>query len=553
MSERNPSVSPSRHLRRPSVSGTTGGYRRRSSIPNILSVPEDPYPLAPSRGGSALASLLQAHRNRSSASLQLPGQQSSGGGGSRYGSISGPPASVGGGGGLEAGLGGAGPERFRGSFSFAAGAGGSSPPRAEVGGRGRRASSSPEHLSKQQSQPPDAADCGPGPMGSSVVPGGGGILAAPRDHDAVLRRAAASDDVRSDVPPEPRHVEDRRVAALLRGKNMRSMRLIGHANPRYRWERYWKTDEELAKIRKRAVREYYERTNMLIRQYLYIDRLLDSSLPHDLLNEYEYNDHLQRMQTSPAQAPAPPGTVLEIPATIAEEPHTGTASPAQGFENRAGVSASEPALPGSSQGSTTMLRRVKRTPKDIYRPAETRPLLSSSDDTDEEPEDAGGVVRRTENGTSGSKQNGDHADGRVAADVVHDPEDGRKLDDIPLLSDEDDDLDAGAPIVTVAIYVNLAANVVLLVAKLIVVLSVPSMSVLASLVDAVLDFLSTAIVWTTTWLIAHHDQYRYPVGRRRLEPIGVLVFSVVMITSFTQVALECIQRLFSGDHSVIEL
>ena len=77
---------------------------------------------------------------------------------------------------------------------------------------------------------------------------------------------------------------------------------------------------------------------------------------------------------------------------------------------------------------------------------------------------------------------------------------------------------------------------------------------LASLVDAALDFLSTAIVWTTTKLIARQDQYAYPVGRRRLEPVGVLVFSIIMITSFFQVALECLQRLStSGDHTIVEL
>lgn len=76
---------------------------------------------------------------------------------------------------------------------------------------------------------------------------------------------------------------------------------------------------------------------------------------------------------------------------------------------------------------------------------------------------------------------------------------------------------------------------------------------LASLVDAMLDFLSTVIVWVTTWLIRKQDQYRYPVGRRRLEPLGVLVFSVIMITSFVQVALEAIQRLASTDREIIQL
>lgn len=40
---------------------------------------------------------------------------------------------------------------------------------------------------------------------------------------------------------------------------------------------------------------------------------------------------------------------------------------------------------------------------------------------------------------------------------------------------------------------------------------------------------------------------------RRLEPLGVLVFSVIMITSFVQVALEAVQRLASPDRQIVEL
>jgi Co/Zn/Cd efflux system component len=39
----------------------------------------------------------------------------------------------------------------------------------------------------------------------------------------------------------------------------------------------------------------------------------------------------------------------------------------------------------------------------------------------------------------------------------------------------------------------------------------------------------------------------------RLEPLGVLVFSVIMITSFVQVALEAIQRLASPNREIVEL
>jgi len=154
--------------------------------------------------------------------------------------------------------------------------------------------------------------------------------------------------------------------------------------------------------------------------------------------------------------------------------------------------------------------KVKRTPKALYKvPDEDTPLLG----------DAG--------------------------------EDGPKVPESENPGDER--LDSDSPIVTVAIYINLAANAVLLAGKIAVIVLTSSLSVLASLVDAALDFLSTAIVWTTTKIISRQDRDRYPVGRRRLEPIGVLVFSVIMITSFFQVFLQCINRLSSGDPYIVQL
>lgn len=207
-------------------------------------------------------------------------------------------------------------------------------------------------------------------------------------------------------------------------------------------------------------RRYYERTNNLVQQYIYIDRLLDSSLPHDLLNEY--ND------TPSGAGPSSTGLQdLEVPATITEEP---TNSPPNGISKN------------HSFGSIT--KKVKRTPRDLYKVvSEDTPLLTAAVEDDEEEHD-------------GPK-----------------PE-------IPGM--EDDSVESGDRIVQVAIYVNLVANAVLLAGKIAVIVLTSSLSVLASLVDAALDFLSTAIVWTTTKLIERQDQYKYPVGRRRLEPIGLL-------------------------------
>jgi hypothetical protein len=56
-----------------------------------------------------------------------------------------------------------------------------------------------------------------------------------------------SKDTESD---EFRLSEERRMSLVLMGPQMRSQRLIGNSNPRYRWERYWKTEEELKTMKK---------------------------------------------------------------------------------------------------------------------------------------------------------------------------------------------------------------------------------------------------------------------------------------------------------------
>lgn len=94
--------------------------------------------------------------------------------------------------------------------------------------------------------------------------------------------------------------------------------------------------------------------------------------------------------------------------------------------------------------------------------------------------------------------------------------------------------------------VNLMINILLLAGKGIAVLSSNSVSLIASLVDSALDLLSTVIIFATSKAISyrsHATMYKYPVGKRRLEPLGVVVFAVLMIASFCQVLVESISRL----------
>lgn len=105
--------------------------------------------------------------------------------------------------------------------------------------------------------------------------------------------------------------------------------------------------------------------------------------------------------------------------------------------------------------------------------------------------------------------------------------------------------DSTSNIVMYAIYFNFLLNVVLLLGKVLVVYLSNSLSLIASLVDSALDFLSTMIIFVANRYAVKKSR-RFPVGRKQLEPIGVLIFSIVIILSFAQVLIESIKQLFNS-------
>ena len=69
--------------------------------------------------------------------------------------------------------------------------------------------------------------------------------ATPDDDEPGHRRLSQDGDIE-----DFRRSDERRLSAVLNGPQMRTQRLIGNSNPRYRWERYWKAQEELKTMRK---------------------------------------------------------------------------------------------------------------------------------------------------------------------------------------------------------------------------------------------------------------------------------------------------------------
>ncbi|KAJ5146574.1 Cation efflux protein [Penicillium bovifimosum] len=232
-----------------------------------------------------------------------------------------------------------------------------------------------------------------------------------------------------------------------------------------------------ANARPPSLRKYHERNNGLISQYLYIDRLLDSSLPHNLIEEY---NEFRTPKLTPDGTHQPSSVAMDEAEPLEANPRGG---------------------------------RIKRTAHNLYRiPDETTPLFHSSEGVD---------------GPSG----------RIP-----------DLESPGAMPPGDEDR-----VINLAIRINFIANVTLLASKIAIMAMTSSMSMLAGLVDGVLDFLSTVIIWVTTIMIRREDRNRYPISRRRLEPISVLIFSVIMVTSFFQVALSSMKQLIADDHRVVEL
>jgi len=97
------------------------------------------------------------------------------------------------------------------------------------------------------------------------------------------------------------------------------------------------------------------------------------------------------------------------------------------------------------------------------------------------------------------------------------------------------------------IYISFAANVLLTVAKVIVLVWSGSIAILASLLDSILDLVSGSIIFISSRLqiMGSKEFYKYPVGKRRLETITVIVFSVAMFTATTELLIQSIERFTS--------
>ncbi|XP_076472575.1 uncharacterized protein LOC143301979 [Babylonia areolata] len=93
--------------------------------------------------------------------------------------------------------------------------------------------------------------------------------------------------------------------------------------------------------------------------------------------------------------------------------------------------------------------------------------------------------------------------------------------------------------------VSFAANFVLLVVKAVAVGLSGSISIIGSLVDSAVDLLSGVVIWYTSRAMQRSNPYIYPSGKRRLEPLAIVVLSVIMSLASFQLIIESIQKIIA--------
>lgn len=96
-----------------------------------------------------------------------------------------------------------------------------------------------------------------------------------------------------------------------------------------------------------------------------------------------------------------------------------------------------------------------------------------------------------------------------------------------------------------AIYLSLGANIILLFAKLGIYIVTLSNSIAASLADSVVDILSQGVIALAEYQMKWKDP-KYPIGKTRLETIGVIVSAGIMSVCSIEVIQSSVAVLWEG-------
>lgn len=93
------------------------------------------------------------------------------------------------------------------------------------------------------------------------------------------------------------------------------------------------------------------------------------------------------------------------------------------------------------------------------------------------------------------------------------------------------------------------ANVFLLAFKIYATIQSGSLAIAASTLDSLLDLMAGGILWFTHLSMKNINIYKYPIGKLRVQPVGIIIFVAVMATLGFQVLIQAVGQLIKDEPS----
>lgn len=87
------------------------------------------------------------------------------------------------------------------------------------------------------------------------------------------------------------------------------------------------------------------------------------------------------------------------------------------------------------------------------------------------------------------------------------------------------------------------ANIVLLAFKIYATIKTGSLAIAASTLDSLLDLMAGGILWFTHLSMKKINIYKYPIGKLRVQPVGIVVFAAIMATLGLQILIQAVEQL----------
>jgi cation diffusion facilitator family transporter len=96
------------------------------------------------------------------------------------------------------------------------------------------------------------------------------------------------------------------------------------------------------------------------------------------------------------------------------------------------------------------------------------------------------------------------------------------------------------------IRVYFAATLFIFVLKVTVAIYSLSLAVTASAVESAFDVLSNAVLWWSARIAKRENVRKWPIGKSRLEPLAIVIFSAAMVAAAVEIFIASVQGIIKG-------